>query len=109
VIVPNSEFITKVVRNVTHDNPLGLVQLRLPLPLDVDVERVRTVLQQAFEANEEVLREPPPNVLLDGVDGDKLVFNATGFVSSPRKTAATRSAVLFKVMAELRRLRETGG
>jgi small-conductance mechanosensitive channel len=109
VIVPNSEFITKVVRNVTHDNPLGLVQLRLPLPLDVDVERVRTVLQQAFEANEEVLREPPPNVLLDGVDGDKLVFNATGFVSSPRKTAATRSPVLFKVMAELRRLRETGG
>src|SRR6185369_1563918 len=26
VIVPNSEFITKVVRNVTHDDPLGVVQ-----------------------------------------------------------------------------------
>jgi potassium efflux system protein len=107
VIVPNSEFITKVVRNVTHDNPLGLVQVKLPLPLDVDVDRVRELLLQAFQAHEEVLQDPPPNVLLDGVEGDKLVFNATGFVSSPRKTAATRSALLFKVMGELRRMRQT--
>lgn len=106
VIVPNSEFITKVVRNVTHDNPLGLVQVKLPQPLDVDVERVRELLLQAFQAHEEVLRDPPPNVLLDGVEGDKLVFNATGFVSSPRKTAATRSALLFTVMGGLRRMRQ---
>lgn len=33
VIVPNSEFITKVVRNVTLADPLGLVQLELPVPL----------------------------------------------------------------------------
>lgn len=106
VIVPNSEFITKVVRNVTHDNALGLVQLKLPLPLDTDADRVRTVLLRAFEAHAEVLQEPPPKVLLDGVEGDKLVFNATGFVSSPRKTAAIRSALLFEVLTELRRLRQ---
>ncbi|NML17940.1 DUF3772 domain-containing protein [Azohydromonas caseinilytica] len=106
VIVPNSEFITKVVRNVTHDNALGLVQFKLPLPLDTDAERVRTLLLRAFEAHAEVLQEPPPKVLLDGVEGDKVVFNATGFVSSPRKTAAIRSALLFEVLAELRRLRD---
>ncbi|WP_198321161.1 DUF3772 domain-containing protein [Azohydromonas aeria] len=106
VLVPNSEFITKVVRNVTHDNPLGLVQVKLPLPLaDTDVEQVSTLLLQAFRAQEQVLAEPAPNVLIDGVDGDKVVFNATGFVSSPRQAAAARSAVLLQVLAELRRRR----
>ena len=32
VIVPNSEFITKTVRNVTRSSPLGLVQIKLPMP-----------------------------------------------------------------------------
>src|SRR5690606_10213393 len=34
VIVPNSEFITKIVRNVTHAGPLGRVQIKLTLPLE---------------------------------------------------------------------------
>ena len=34
VIVPNSEFITKTVRNVTRSSPLGLVQIKLPMPVD---------------------------------------------------------------------------
>src|SRR3546814_13767550 len=34
VIVPNSEFITKVVRNVTHSIPLGRVQTHLAQPLN---------------------------------------------------------------------------
>src|SRR3546814_5716488 len=34
VIVPNSELVTKTVRNVTHSNPLGVVQVKLTMPLD---------------------------------------------------------------------------
>lgn len=101
VIVPNSEFITKVVRNVTLADPLGLVQLKLPVPLGIDAQQVRELLLQAFGADAEVLATPAPSVLLDGVDNGQLLFNATGFVGSPRSAARVRSAVLFDVLARL--------
>lgn len=102
VIVPNSEFITKTVRNVTHTNPLGLVQIKLPLPLDTDAEQARALLLEAFQRNENMLDTPAPNVQLDGIDGNHLIFNATGFVSSPRLAYGVRSALLFDVLKRLR-------
>jgi len=49
-----------------------------------------------------VLDTPAPNVLLDGVDGANLLFNATGFVASPRAVAGVRSSLLFDVLRRLR-------
>jgi small-conductance mechanosensitive channel len=101
VIVPNSEFITKVVRNVTLADPLGLVQLKLPVPLGADAQQVRELLLQAFDADPDVLDTPAPAVLLDGVDAGQLLFNATGYVNSPRSVARVRSALLFDVLTRL--------
>lgn len=101
VIVPNSEFITKVVRNVTHQNPQGLVQIKLPLPMDADTERMREILARAFAEHEDILKIPAPNVFLDGVDAGRIMFNATGFVASPRQAYGVRSALLFRVLKEL--------
>ena len=63
VIVPNSEFITKIVRNMTLADPIGLVQLKLPVPLGTDPQQVRELLLAAFDANEDVLDTPAPSVL----------------------------------------------
>lgn len=105
VIVPNSEFVTKTVRNVTRSNPLGLVQIKLPMPLSTDAEQVRDLMLQAFADHEDVLETPAPNVFLDGIDAGHLVFNAKGYVSSPRAAYGVRSALLFTV---LKRLGEAG-
>jgi potassium-dependent mechanosensitive channel len=102
VIVPNSEFITKVVRNVTLADPLGLVQVKLPVPLGTDAEQMRELLLKAFDANHDVLDSPAPAVLLDGVDSGQLLFNATGFVKSPRMSGNVRSALLFDILARLK-------
>ncbi|ARN23768.1 hypothetical protein A4W93_07025 [Piscinibacter gummiphilus] len=105
VIVPNSEFITKIVRNVTYTDPLGMVQIKLPMPLSTDTQKAREVLLTAFQSHPGVLPSPAPNVQLDGIDGTNLVFNASGFVSSPRAAYGVRSDLLFDV---LERLREAG-
>ena len=105
VIVPNSEFITKTVRNVTHANPMGLVQIKLPMPLITDPDQVRSLILEAFQAHEDVLDNPAPNVQLDGIDSNGMLFNATGFVGTPRMAYGVRSALLFDV---LKRLREAG-
>ena len=102
VIVPNSEFITKTVRNVTHDNPLGLVKIMLPLPLTTDADQVRSLVLQAFESHADVLESPAPNVQLDSLDHAGMLFNATAYVASPRMTYGVRSALLFDVLGRLR-------
>ncbi|MFD4841256.1 DUF3772 domain-containing protein [Achromobacter sp. NPDC058515] len=105
VIVPNSEFVTKTVRNVTRSNPLGLVQIKLPMPLSTDAEQVRELILQAFADHEGVLDAPAPDVFLDGIDAGHLIFNAKGYVSSPRAAYGVRSALLFTV---LKRLHDAG-
>ena len=102
VIVPNSEFITKTVRNVTHDNPLGLVKIMLPLPLATDADQVRSLVLQAFESHADVLDSPAPNVQLDSLNHAGMLFNATAYVASPRMTYGVRSALLFDVLGRLR-------
>ncbi|NYT43398.1 mechanosensitive ion channel family protein [Alcaligenaceae bacterium] len=102
VIVPNSEFITKIVRNVTHAGPLGRVQIKLTLPVTVLPEQIHDLMLAAFEANEEVLKEPAADVMLDGVDPNGLIFVATGYVSSPRAAYRVRSALLFVILKVLR-------
>ena len=102
VIVPNSEFITKIVRNVTYGESLGMVQFKLPMPLATDTDRVKALVLAAFQAHGGVLAAPAPNVQLDGVDGTNLILNASGFVNSPRAAYGIKSELLFDVLSRLR-------
>lgn len=58
VIVPNSQFISQNVRNVTMGNALGVVGITLTLPLDTDVLKVRELLMQSFTEHEAILATP---------------------------------------------------
>lgn len=101
VIMPNSEFITKTVRNVTHANPLGLVKISLPLPLSTDARQARTLMLASLTEHPRILETPSPNVQLDGIDAANLLFNVTGFVDSPRLAYGVRSELLFDILQRL--------
>lgn len=102
VIVPNSEFITKTVRNMTATGAPGRVLLRLPAPLDTDAERMRDLILQAFRGHESVLDNPEPIVQLEGIVNGTLTFLAIGYVSNPRNAGGVRSDLLFGILAALR-------
>ncbi len=102
VIVPNSELITKSVRNVTLANAEGRVRIRLPLPLDSDPEPIADSIREAFAAHVGVLEVPRPSVLLDGIDNGHLVFVAVGYITNPRQAGQVRSDLLFDILARLR-------
>ena len=102
LVVPNSEFITKPVRNMTLANAEGRVQIRLPMPLSTDPEQVRTVMLQAFAGHEGVLPAPAASVQLDGIDNGYLVFIGTAYVQGPRAASGVRSDLLFTILAGLK-------
>lgn len=105
VLVPNSEFITKIVRNRTFANAQGLVKVQLPMPLSTDVELVRKLILETFREHPGILETPAPNVLLDGIADGRILLSATGFVSTPRQAGGVRSEILFNL---LKRMREFG-
>ncbi|MBS0292517.1 MAG: mechanosensitive ion channel family protein [Proteobacteria bacterium] len=102
VIVPNSEFITKTVRNMTLGSAQGRVLLRLPAPLDTDARRMRELILQAFFAHPDILETPAPSVTLEGIQSGTLTFLAIGYVSSPRQVSGVRSDMLFAILDALR-------
>ena len=102
VIVPNSEFITKTVRNMTLTGAPGRVLLRLPAPLDTDAVRMRDLILQAFVEHEGIMETPEPIVQLEGILNGTLTFLAIGYVSNPRNSGGVRSDLLFTILARLR-------
>ncbi|MDB6063370.1 MAG: MscS Mechanosensitive ion channel [Verrucomicrobiaceae bacterium] len=101
ILVPNSELITKVVRNRTNPIAEGLVKLLVPMPLNTDAALLKATLLELLAAHSEVLKDPAPSVFLDDVSGGRMLFNATAFVSSPRLAYAVRSDIMFELLRRL--------
>ena len=101
LIVPNSEFITKTVRNMTLRNAEGRLRIRLPMPLTTDARQVREIMLGVLHEHEAVLPEPAPGVTLDGIENGLLIFQAIAYVSGPRMAAGVRSELLFTILERL--------
>lgn len=102
IIVPNSSFITKPVRNMTMANPQGRVLIKLPMPLDCDPVDVRQHMLDAMQDHASVQPTPAPSVTLDNIDRAAMTFAATCYVGSPRDVGNVKSDLLFDIIARLR-------
>ncbi len=102
VIVPNSQLITQNVRNVTQANALGRVQIKLPMPLDTDPDKLRELVLAVLREHADTLTTPAPYVQLENVNAGAMSFNCVAYVGSPRKVGDVKSDLLFKMLARLR-------
>lgn len=101
LIVPNSELITKSVRNMTLSNPMGRVQLQFSVPLGQDMERVRALLLEIYAAHERTLAEPAPSVFIDSLANGMANFNSFVYVGSPREAYGVRSELFFRLLQRM--------
>lgn len=101
LIVPNSELITKTVRNMTLADPIGRVQLKFSVGIDADVAKVHEMLLTMYAASAAVLDEPPPKVFIDSIAEGRVNINSFAYVGSQRDVYPTRSELLFRLLAEL--------
>ncbi|RDS86858.1 DUF3772 domain-containing protein [Dyella psychrodurans] len=101
MIVPNSQFITQNLRNVTHGNALGRVKLSLPMPLGTDAAKMREIMLEALKDNTATLPTPAPTVTLDDITSSAMTFTGVAYVHSPREASAVKSELLFDILARL--------
>jgi len=102
VIVPNSQFISQNVRNVTMGNALGVVGITLTLPLETDANQVRELLLAAYHEHEAILDAPSPSVTFKDLTTSGMVISVSGYVAGPRQVSGARSDLLFTILGRLR-------
>ncbi|MFP6562548.1 DUF3772 domain-containing protein [Paraburkholderia sp. B3] len=103
MIVPNSQLISQNVRNVTMgDSTQGVATLALTFPLNTDPEQVRDLLLEAYLEHPAILEKPAPSVTFSQLTPDGITLSVTGYVSSPRIAASTKSDLLFDILKRLR-------
>jgi small-conductance mechanosensitive channel len=102
LIVPNSDLVSKIVRNVTSGGALGQVKIVLRVANDADAGEVRNLLLEQLAAHPGVLREPPPGVFLTNVPDGALEFTALAGVASARQAFGIKSDLLFAMVAALK-------
>jgi small-conductance mechanosensitive channel len=102
LIVPNSDLVSKTVRNVTPSGALGQVKVVLRVANDADAAIVRDLLLEQLRGHAGVLREPAPGVFLTSVPDGALEFTAVAAVGSARQAFGIKSDLLFAIVAALR-------
>lgn len=98
LIVPNSELITKTIRNMTMGNNQGRIQIQFAVPPSTDVGNLRQALLDAYTAHTNVLKQPAPTVYIDSIAGGQITINSFAYVASPRQVYATRSDLFFSLL-----------
>ncbi len=81
VIIPNSELISKAVKNWTYKDKVGRIDIPVGVPYDCNSDQVRDILITCATAESRVLTRPPPRVELRDFAHGYLALELRCFVS----------------------------
>lgn len=101
VLVPNSELITKVVRNRTFTAGDGLVKVVLPVPATANMEQVIGLVEAVVREQRDLKASPAPQVQMEDVKDNKLWIGISAYVDGPRQVTRIRAALLYAVVQRL--------
>lgn len=101
IFIPNSMLSTVSVTNVFEPHGRTRQVVRVPLDADVDLARASRVLLAAAMSAEGPLQQPPPDVLLDSVTTDGIIFCVRYWHSPELSVTRVRHQVLYSVMGAL--------
>jgi potassium efflux system protein len=102
LIVPNSDLISKTVRNVSHGGAIGRTKIVLKVVDSADPAEVKALLLKRITSHPDVLKDPPVGVYLSDVRDGALEFSAFLYVASPRVAFRVKSELLFQIVPDLR-------
>ena len=102
IIIPNSELITRVVKNWTRTDASGRMSVKVNVGSDSDVNQVRDLLMSIAEAHADVLKSPAPQVLFNGFGGSSLEFGLRLYVTRVDRISDIKSDINFAIFNRFR-------
>jgi small-conductance mechanosensitive channel len=102
VIVPNSELITGVVKNWTHANTLGRVNIRVTVSYACDPDKVMEILRSCVTGHPEVLKQPAPAIQLSEFGASAMTFDIFCIVPNLADRGRIKSDIHIAILREFR-------
>ena len=102
LIVPNSDLISKTVRNVTHGAIAARLRIILRTDATIDPSDMRDLMLGRIKAHPEILAAPAPAVFLSDVRDGALEFTAFAYVASARVAYRVKSELLFQIVPDMK-------
>ena len=102
VIIPNSEFITGVVKNWTHANTNGRIVIKIGVSYDSDPEQVRDLLLELAREHPQVLQAPPPSVFFMAFGNSALDFELRCIVGNVENGLRVKSELHYAILKKFR-------
>ena len=102
VIIPNSELITGVVKNWTHSNTLGRINIKVAVSYDCDPDKVMEILNACVAEHPGVLKQPLPAVLLTEFGASALTFEIFCIVPNLGDRGRIKSDIQLAILREFR-------
>lgn len=102
VIVPNSEFITGVVKNWTHANTIGRLSVDVGVAYNSNPEQVRDLLLACAREHPQIMQTPPPQALLIGFGDSALNFQLRCYLANIGYVLAVRSDLHIAILKHFR-------
>ncbi len=102
VIIPNSEFVSKVVVNWTLIDKTTRVEIKIGVGYDSDVRLVHDLLLQIAREHPQVLRSPPPDVAFRNFGTSALEFELRFFLANTDIIQAVRNDIRMRILDAFR-------
>jgi potassium-dependent mechanosensitive channel len=102
VLVPNSELITGVVKNRTHANLLGRVNIRVTVSYASDPDKVMEILRACTTAHPDVLKQPAPAFQLTEFGPSAMAFDVFCIVPNLGDGGRIKSDIQIAILREFR-------
>ncbi len=102
IVVPNSAITNAPVKNLSYQSPDGRVDVEVTVAHGSDALAVTEVLLEAALAEPSVLADPPPKVLLHGLQGQGLAFELWAWTSAIHASLSLRSSLNYAIEQGLR-------
>ena len=104
VIIPNSEFITGVVKNWTRLNTLGRIVIKISVAYENDPAQVRDVLTGLARTHPQVVQTPPPAAFFVGFGEKGLEFELRAVVLDIEKGLSVKSDINHAIFQKFREI-----
>ncbi len=105
VIVPNSDLISGVVKNMMHSDRIGRIRIPVGVSYDTDPEQVRQILLDIAAEHDGILSIPEPRVYFLAFGDSSLDFSLYAFLSEVDNSLSVSSDLRYQIFA---RFREAG-
>ena len=97
IIIPNSDLLSSIVTNLTHDDKWGRVDIKVGVAYGSDVDKVKEILLSIAADNKRLLKKPASYAIFADFGSSSLDFELRCFTADIMNSLTLSSEIRFEI------------